>query len=437
MDKVPEQDKELAAAILILEKFAGKKELFLSRSLLVKTMSFAKNLLSHRIEDDQSEIPRAIEVIKKYAHLLPKMAQGDIPQRQLARSAYSAVARFNAIKEQSKKTSLPWRRWMDKLSIEIPRPNHEKTNYTHTFQNQNIHEKFPFVRFVENSTQLAPSKQELDAFRMKAITLLKHQAVYFTSLTDQLNLIREVPITIKESTPHSKSIVESIVAMHQTISALPGETIELKGSFKRHLKEKNRSCPIPDSFHIHMDSKQTGHPHASQHNGWAIPYYFIHDPMILEKMKEVAEHLMPNGKWNARAKELLKLKQHIFEIHRSEFLNLHRQICAAVLKNSNDIKILDNFYGHLQEQKKVYSYLSEINQSLFLESSEVKFEQASVHAYIAEMKSAFCNLNSILESLAIKHFNEFVSELENNESTNPKWMESWIRDTLYSDLALV
>lgn len=434
-----ELDKEILAAVATVKTFTEKRDISLSRSLMTKTMSFAKHLFLNPLKNNKKDLNRAIDILNKNALHIQSMALGEQDQQQLASSVYAAVNYFNSVKEKSKKRALPWRRWMDQLMIEIPHPHIEKIDKNNFQAIKEQRTKFSFVNYVENSDEIA-SKQEIDAFRMKAITLLKHHQVQFTSLTEQLHLIREVPIVAIEHTIQSKSIAESIIAMHQTISPLPGEMIELKGSFKRYLDTKVRSCPIPESFYINTQSKQTGYPHASQHNGWTVPHEFIKDSNELKKMKELAEKLMPQGIWNAKAKELLKLKQHIFDGNLSLFLSLHKKIANRLIEiaKTDPENTVNLFFEHLSTQSKVYHYLSGIHQSITTHSKQ-QFQEDVINKYVHLMQSTFHTIgmdrSSYFELLALKHFQEFIFEFEHLKMDHD-YIYQWLNKTLESDLLI-
>jgi hypothetical protein len=272
---------------------------------------------------------------------------------------------------------------------------------------QNAETKFNFPPV--NPACHSPSKQEIDAFRMKAFTLLKNHEIRFSSLLEQLKIIREVPIYIIEEKPaFSKVLEDSIIAMHQTISTLPGETIKVKGSFKRDSQAQRHSIPMPESFHVDSCSIQTGFPHPSQHHGWALHAELISKEHPLHVcMNDLAADLMPNGKYNTKAKELLKLKTAVFNTHAREFLELHCRLIFLFKKNEN--KSIEDFYEDLKSTPNPYAALSSRGML------EIKADE------------------KVLVKAAEMQLNQFIHELEQGQ-LDASWMYNRLKTLLLNDI---
>ncbi len=286
--------------------------------------------------------------------------------------------------------------------------------------------------------EIIPSKHELDAFRMKAITLLKHHEVRFASLTEKLHLLRDMPIEI-EKTSHSKTTV----AMQQTISTLPGETINLKGAFKRYPESHCRSIPIPESFHLATQSNQSGFPHPSQHNGWALSQILLpENPILIKKMKEVAQELLPKGSLNIKAKELLKLKQQSFNESLGEFSDLHKKLHQALLMSADlDESTQLHFFESLKKQKNPYIYVSTIHMQTVTHYIEKNLPSEASLEYVFLMGTTYQRLlkknKYLLETLAEKQLHEFLFELETFNIKSTKEMHQWIKKMLLSDIEVL
>lgn len=230
--------------------------------------------------------------------------------------------------------------------------------YRHT--TTDLHSKKIAEAVVAQSHTL--SKQEADAFRMKAITLLRDNGIHFPTVSDQLQTIQRSPIIAKAD--------PSFVSVFQSISTFPGETIELKGTFKRELKSKY-SIPVADSFKLSQQSHQTGFPHPSQHNGWALSERLIaKEPVpgleaLLQKKKQLAEDLSRCGPILTKAKGLLKQKRSTFESDKKRFIELHRQLALAIF-NSAPVHVQTNketigsFFDDLHDVHSPYDHLSEV-----------------------------------------------------------------------------
>ncbi|KIC76928.1 hypothetical protein DB41_DS00090 [Neochlamydia sp. TUME1] len=447
--------RELQAAIKILESFSYRKETSSSVSILKKTMTFAKQLfsISSVKVEEKKNLQQALALIKNSFSLIQSLAEGTFRQKQIASSAYTAIDRFNALSSPLKRRPLPWRRWMDTLLIKIPKREKRKEKISlgkevsckfYSQEDEKI--KLPLPPFSQG--ELLPTTQEIDAFRMKAITLLKHHEVRFTSLTEQLNIIREMPIVIKEQTPLSKAIAESVVALEQTISSFPGETIELKGTFKRSLKSKGPSIPIPESFHITTQSQQTGYPHPSQHHGWVLsPFLLPKDHALKDKMQEIANELKPTGRFNLQAKAFLKAKQECFNQHVTEFLSLHLQLNECMLKiiGINEKTILNSFYKHLFQHNNPYHYLSYLHQIIIHQYLEKRKDSLKAALYTpTELEYIYQIGNfyeismekhlNLLEELALKQLHDFLMEIEKEKVLSPSAMYHWLKEMLLNDI---
>lgn len=220
------------------------------------------------------------------------------------------------------------------------------------------------------------SQNEADAFRMKAITLMKSKGIPF-----DFRALRNIPILASES-----SLNTSILSCYQLLSPFPGEIIELKGSFKRNgIKD---STPIPDSFHIlPHPSQQSGFPHPSQHNGWALDKALVEHPLTPEEIVQrklfLAKELMPNGSLLEQAKEHLKQKRN--GIASSELIALHRKLAHALVGGNGTI--IDDFFNRLSNVPNPYEIISavyeHINQAVFHDKPIV-----SEHAFALSMKEA-------------------------------------------------
>ena len=274
------------------------------------------------------------------------------------------------------------------------------------------------------------TKQEIDLFHMKTITLLKDHDIKFSTVTDQFKLIRQVPISIiSEATSISKALAECVIAT-QTIHTLPGETIEIKGSFKRFSKGNCRSIPIPESFNLSAKSIQTGFPHPSQHHGWALPSAFVEKNVSLDqKMKNLAEELMPNGKFNKKAKLLLKLKTACFNQHAKELLKLHQQLdCLRCEKACiTGYAVLDQFYSELTQEKYIYQILTDVHAKTSSKFSYYQELQARV------LEKIQVDHPEILDKIALQQIDEFISEL-NFFDLDKDDMYQRLKDLLLSEL---
>lgn len=206
-----------------------------------------------------------------------------------------------------------------------------------------ISEKLNFPIDQEDTTPQITNR-EADAFRMKAISLMNNNEVHFPSIAEAMNILRESPIyfTVSQDEAEGRVSASSIISLQQTLTPFPGETIILKGSFKRDPQSLTISTPITNSFQLSSASKQTGFPYPIQHTGWALANCLIpKEPHRLENLKEVreiltkkstvAESLLKKEEFHEKAKQLLKLKEEASLKHQRTLLSLHKSLCQAFL----------------------------------------------------------------------------------------------------------
>lgn len=93
---------------------------------------------------------------------------------------------------------------------------------------------------MKNVTE-TPQVQELDAFRMKAITMLTAHGFRYQMISQQ---VRNEPI---------QAIFDSsIVSLTQELTFSPGIKVKVRGSFNREGAKTKYSVPIRDSFTIEL-----------------------------------------------------------------------------------------------------------------------------------------------------------------------------------------
>lgn len=408
--------KELELAIEKLEKFTQQnaaepiphiqhldmkegKLILTKTSPLQKTMDLASYLITTAFSDKarkekckkstdiQNEVLEAVEVVKSHYLLIEKLIEGTPHQRQIAASAMAVINRYNEI--ISRKCPPTWSLrivgflyekmgWSvnEKLKsnpIELPAPIAFQGELPKKISQQfesplTVAASQKITSLMQQKAAISPntlvSKQEEDVFRMKAITQFQKLGFRF----DEMKSFKYSPI--------SASSADSIVSMFQTIVPFPGELVEMKGSFRRNIASGSHSIPIPDSFQLISKSIQTGFPHPCQHTGWALANQLIPAfPQNMDQLtywqplnkrkNDIAKDLLPNGKYLAKAKELLKLKKRCFEENLNEFLALQKTLSQAIVscsQASSEKNKFDLFYSIVEKQSSPYDYLAETYQ---------------------------------------------------------------------------
>lgn len=387
--------RELHEAIAVINKYSeGKAPLQGTAAALkhfketirqIGTLFFSK-LLSKPPQGGaaECELTKALETIKNHYHLIEKLKRGTKEEKKLAKLAVESIKSYNEHIE----SNAPSPRWSDKITGFL---SSQQLNTPPTIKPKKIQLPFSATTNVKTKRQTvdklqhafsklactldSPSEtkrkrkittQEIDLFRMKAITLLRDH-----KLKVKRETVQKTPIVLLSEDPE-----KGIVSLFQTITPFPGETIELKGKFKRNPDNFERPIPMSDSFHLTTSSTQTGFPHPSQHHGWSLAVQLIpvcphrldlmtHFSALQERRKEVANTLLPMGSHNKHGKELLKLKKEAFDIGKNELLSLHQALSETIVKHSlcesYPLEPITHYFDLLSTLPYAYDYLSETN----------------------------------------------------------------------------
>lgn len=347
----------------------------------------------------QEELLRAIDIIKNSYPLLDKLKEGDPAQRKLAEAAIATIDHFNEVLQGSQSHTPSWGKRFarflfqrsglsvdDRLAsqtIELPltailecqsprdtrsgqQPYHRVTANPQSGASSVASRRVSLVTTTlqgPNQVCLLPTRREIDAFRVKAITMIRNYGFPSTSLSEALKAVRHSPIqsAASETTMGLKGEDATIVTFRQTLEPFPGELLLLEGSFRRDAHSKVASIPIPDSFRLFSRSSQSGFPHPIQHNGWGlcdklmpicpdapgqVPLYRT---LTVQKRK-VAQALLPLGTMLPRAKQLLEMKKELYEAHQDTFLELHHRLAIAIIDagdKSSQVPVIDELFRSL------------------------------------------------------------------------------------------
>lgn len=427
---------DLQKAIEKLEKFAQQNEAETHPLVFPvdRTIGLAQFFLSTqfsekaRVEQEkkrdlaQQEMLQAIAVVKRNYLLIQKLNQGTKEQQALAASAMQAVERYNEILLKTRQQPPTWssrisRYVYDKCAltlsahmqpIQIPQKASVQKNYCSASSKK-------IVSFIEDKNIRSASllKHEEEAFRVKAISLLRNHGIRFTSTAEELSSIRTTPV--QGVLQDQKRVV-----ITQILKPFPGEVIEFKGEFERD-ESMQKSIPISHSFEVSTKSDQTGFPHPSQHNGWALSNtlvpLFPHDFSLLPKFhqmylqkQDLAKELLPEGKWIVQARANLKLKKQIFNKNSAALLEKHRQLNGAILaaaEKDYEASILDRYFQTLKDVKNPFEYHSGVYELIlfyFITRPYERIQEEWLH------EKAIWNVDVKLRSQAI--LNLYNQEIE-------------------------
>ena len=328
-------------------------------------------------EDVQRQLLRSVDIIKNHHLLLDRWQKGNEEQKRLSKKAFDAIERYNAaigkLPQRKLARFLLRRRDLDGMSqIDLPQTFSVVTG-----------EKSPVDQAAKAAMQndrLLPATEELDAFRMKAISMILKQSR--PCLKEVMNQLRTSPISTTEESG------AKVIAMQQHITPFPGEVIEVKGAFAR----SGRSVPLLERFSLFSQSVQTGFPHPCQHTGFALSDELIptypHRPSLLrnlspllEKKKELAKQLLPEGTLIAKGKQILQRKQEAF--NKNEVLSCHRQFAKklALALGCTDVGLIDALYDKAENSPSPFQRISQEYErigQLFIATPFAKLQQAWV-----------------------------------------------------------
>lgn len=432
--------EDLASAIEKLECFSEQSEeqnekfkySFISLAFSEK----ARERERKRREFNQTEILKAIQTIQKNYLFIQKLKKGNESEQALADSTLKIIQRYNQTVKKASEKQLPlshrisnfiYKQYGLQVDTDLEKKIiHLPFEATHEFKTSSNHKKINHaaVSFIQQNEQTI-SNNEADAFRVKAISLLKTNGIRFTTIAEEFQTIRSTPIQATIDSSDLKRIM-----MTQVLKPFPGEIIAFKGIFQRDGEALHKSVPLTDSFEISTMSHQTGFPHPIQHTGFALADCMVPGcPVNLQKLKsfapilqlkqEIALKLLPNGSLNSQAKEILKKKREIFEENSKELLQLHLAFYKTLFnafpeenRSENGLEIIDQFF-----KDATFDQLSEASE-IILQHFIVKPYQLLIDDFINQKNLCYLTSLEILESeqkkpiaLLPKSTNAFVSSI--------------------------
>ncbi|NGX43635.1 MAG: hypothetical protein K940chlam7_01934 [Chlamydiae bacterium] len=411
---------KLRAALSTLEKFTSQSIIEpiahiyrypKSEPRFRKIIHFAKSFITGAFSEKarkqnerekgkvEEDIRNAIDDIKRYHPLICQKRSSE--EKILAHRALETIQNFNHIVEDGQQDTSDWRKRLLRFLSKRNRPSFAKTHKVEISSPKQFSSKGTenassalnkVAAFVEkNELTKNITEREVDAFRMKAISLIQSHGIIFPSISEAFSSVRESPIytTISRDATQSVLPASSVIQLEQTLSPFPGETIILRGSFKRDTNAITSSTPISDSFELDIESIQTGFPYPAQHTGWSLS-----DPLIpslphrtegllklstlLREKNIVAQALLKRESIITKASECLALKKEAAEEHREEFLTLHKELCLSILSNTQEAKnaenVLSNYFAWLNNQPTALTSIAlgyhDLNQRFILHPFE-------------------------------------------------------------------
>jgi hypothetical protein len=380
-----------------------------NRSTLEQTIAFIACTFSTSNRKKQSEkhkelthtLQNSLNLLKIYSSALEQMNhnQGLAEKLLEAAQSYNAMVRQTknkapSISQKIKRFFLDIAGWSldDELiqaEIHIPEPveysSHNLSSHKITIQKANdLSYLVPPLH-----TGLNPKKEELDAFKLKAITLLQTQKE-LTGLTHE----EIVDLVQKQEIDSSFSPNTSLMSLRQKLSNFPGEEIEIKGSFQRDLLHPELCFPVKDSFKIHTRILQSGFPHPMQYIGFSLheklfPTLILQPkalPLLsalLEKKRSLSHALLPDGHLYSRAKKLFKHRCTLLPSYKKEL----EEVMQTLISASNHEACMTDFSFEVHEQiaLRIIAKPLELVQKQWLFSNNTKIDCKKIlHDAISE-----------------------------------------------------
>lgn len=375
--------------------FVSKKEKKLP-NIFVQAKNFIAATFSQKIRkrstgsktNENDDVKRALDDVKRFHPIIFQKQTEDA--KILTQRIQKTLTNYNNIFQEDTQQSFKWHERLLKFSV---RRNRSSLAKTHSVklpkQNRKNNNRYSLKnnspRMIEVLShidkQVVPNplfEREADAFRMKIISSMKNYSALFPSFSHMMHSIRETPIYSAVTTSESDSDIckPTIITLEQTLTPFPGETLILKLSFKRDPKALTPTTPLPDSFKLITESIQTGFPHPSQNNGWALsdplippyplrPECFDNLSKLLERKETIAHAFLNKTDLLKISRSLWHQKIDSSRAHKEEFLSLHMSLSKAILSAAprklvpqNSLKIINLFYTWLEKKSSPLSTLS-------------------------------------------------------------------------------
>lgn len=309
---------------------------------------------------ERRELVGAIDVIKIHHRLIAKLERGSDEEAGFAHLIHSAIEDYNGLVQEAAKPPKGLgeriRRYFDPVAertsrLSLPTPARlSMTNSSKTYASAlDTFERLPHP----------PRSEEIDLFRMKVIRKIQEKKLL--PIGETLREVRSCPIDAVTTTAVHKDGMTSgtIVTLRQTCIPLPGEKLDFIAPYERDDNNHGRGVPIGDITY-RLTSSQTGFPDPGLTAGIGLPEHFIPTmplrpemaptlELLLERRREVAYALLPQGALNQKAKQLYSLHKQLYDQDPSYFITKHRKVLE---------KLLPLLGASLEEQERVNRVLS-------------------------------------------------------------------------------
>lgn len=271
-------------------------------------------------------------------------------------------------------------------------------------------------QLTPNTLKIAPPKinthfdtQEADAFRMKAISLLRPHGL-FDTIQEKISSIQLAPL--------HRQTNENQITLSQVLHPFPGERIELRGTF---LRVDNRTIPVANSFELQRISHVTGFPHPAQNIGWAFSSDFLDDQ---NQLNQIRQALMPGEPLRQRAKDWAAAKKRVFDLHKDEFCDDLKTLVEAIVGSS---EIVDRFFNQAKGRPDCYDFIS---------STHAASKTHPASEYMLLVNNALKEQKQVFKECAKFEFNQYLASLK-REPGSPEELYSHFKTSINSEIEIL
>lgn len=385
----------------------------------------------------KKEILRSIEVLKKHYRIIQRLKEGTTEEQKWAAKTIDAIQSYNTLLLRLRQKPKNTAAFLFRFFIE-----HGELTIIDDELLHNLVEipSAIFIRFdsmgkeeggMEKITSdlqagkfVSYNEIERDIFTMRAISLAKSSLPQ--DITKDLNqTILRTPILAQQTEEEGNA---SVISMRQVLTPFPGEEITVQGRITRNSTSPVPIVPDTASFRVSTIASQTGFPHPSQYAGWALsnaltPLQILRIDLVplfhslFNVKKHLAASLLPGGRLNAKAKELLKKKKEVFDENREELLPLHAELSEAILGKSTI-----TFHEMVLNHPSPFDYLSQTHHFInkrFIEKPHSRLEKGWYEEHLPglldkERKTRFIATQELMKEELLSSLQEIgKKKLEN------------------------
>jgi hypothetical protein len=409
-----------------------------------------------RLLELKEAILRNRDIIQSHSALIAKLQEGDDAQRELAKSALSAIQRYNDIVAQSEIAQPDYDYARQRLLLDqeikgqqIELPHVVSVKYaSHPDAAHPAHKMLKELSQTlrdgaKNQPTISPKHKEsrqflIDTFQMKAIRLIQ---------THLQKPVAEIVPLVKQTTPEiDEESHADLITMQQFIEVDAGSVILVTGCFSRQTAHsKFMTMPIPDSFRLSSQLTHTGFPYPSQHTGWALADKWVNAfplradqtptfQQVHQRRKLLAHRLLFDQEFIQQVRSHFKIKREIFDQNREIFLSLHRQLQQALKQGNADEELdplVENFYQEMASTSSAFDLLTQTQQqvlNLFVKQPIQMIEEEWLGAAVTPLRTGLPQEKYQAACLRFEEHNQQVRK--QLDLTQPRHAYIWQRGLL-------